>query len=96
MVTISFHKGTDFCCVKQLTLSDHVSMESHGNAQGSVGCVRVVGIAIVVDIGKVGRVATIRRTKPPVGAYTDDYRLYVNPRLQGLTLCICRAMLSAM
>ena len=65
----SFQKGTDFDPAG-LTLAGHINLESEGNANAGVGSRRVIGIAVAVDIRKVGGVATIRREQPPVGAFT--------------------------
>jgi len=45
-----------------------------------VGCVVVVGVAVVVDIVEVGGVAGIRRAEPPVVRRAKDNTIYrINP-----------------
>ena len=66
----------------QPTLTGRINIESQRGVNAGVGGRVVVGVAVVVDIRDVGRVATPRSTQPPVGTsakrrhFTD-----VNPQL---------------
>ena len=55
----------DFCFLRR-TLSNHCDSESERHPE-VIGAVVVVGIAVVVDIAGIGRIATIHGQKPPVG-----------------------------